>query len=137
MTSYEWKPGNYNGAYHAPKYSALSYTWGRYKLKGDPKSDVGAIMIKGIDWDIPRIDPKHFCTFYFELAIHATRDYADFIWLDVACIDQTSYSAEGRLEVGRQAAIFKGAAMTFIWLSTQMEETLSECVKKLNQDSEC
>ncbi|KAG7039539.1 gibberellin 2-oxidase [Colletotrichum scovillei] len=40
-----------------------------------------------------------------------------YVWLDVACIDQTRGSAEMALEVGRQAKIFKGATHTFAWLT--------------------
>src|SRR5450755_4332269 len=31
-TSLEWQPGDCYGSYHRPKYSAISYTWGRFRL---------------------------------------------------------------------------------------------------------
>ncbi|RDW66847.1 hypothetical protein BP5796_09596 [Coleophoma crateriformis] len=32
MKSYEWQPGNIYGGEVAPKYNAISYTWGRYDI---------------------------------------------------------------------------------------------------------
>ncbi|KAI3392264.1 hypothetical protein diail_5928 [Diaporthe ilicicola] len=42
----------------------------------------------------------------------------EFIWLDVACIDQRRDEPGSVLEIGRQAQIFKGAQNVFIWLCT-------------------
>ncbi|KAF2252745.1 hypothetical protein BU26DRAFT_560101 [Trematosphaeria pertusa] len=42
----------------------------------------------------------------------------DFIWLDIACIDQRESEPRSAAEVGRQAAIFKGAQTVFIWMTT-------------------
>jgi hypothetical protein len=44
---------------------------------------------------------------------------AEFVWLDVACIDQTyPRTAEYYSEVGRQAKIFRGAQEVVVWLTT-------------------
>ena len=80
--------------------------------------------------------PNHFSEFDFELAIWSAREHTEIIWLDVACIDQGINSVEGRLEVGRQAAIFKGATITFIWLTTQLDQSLTESFINLHQASQ-
>ncbi|KAI9370113.1 hypothetical protein BJX61DRAFT_544921 [Aspergillus egyptiacus] len=127
LTSYEWQPGNMYGGYRSPRYNAISYTWGRFVIKGDdahPGITPMPMPIKGTTWEeyLPRINPQVFTN--AEL-VHATKTAAcpwpeynrvDFIWLDVACINQTPGSVENAGEVGRQAKIFKGAGDVFIWL---------------------
>jgi hypothetical protein len=39
-----------------------------------------------------------------------------FVWVDIACIDQTPGSLENAKEVGRQAKIFGNAHGAYIWL---------------------
>src|SRR5450432_2251321 len=127
MTSYPWMPSNRYGDYYSPAYTALSYTWGRWKLSDGVQPDVRAIPVKGVAWDIPRIDPIHFTAEQFHDAIRDTaiphpsesvRDDVDFLWLDVACIDQRDDSPEMAREIGRQAKIFRGASRVYIWLTT-------------------
>ncbi|KAL2836447.1 hypothetical protein BJY01DRAFT_251947 [Aspergillus pseudoustus] len=141
MTSHKWQPGNrYNGQ-REPRYNAFSYTWGRWRLNDDilEKPNVDALPIKGVPWNVPRIDPAHFTVEQFDAAIRrATEQFpterlsADtersrrllkifpnpphFLWLDVACIDQRE-TAEGKAEVGRQARIFRIAHEVYVWLS--------------------
>ena len=127
LTSHEWQPGNIYGEHENPKYNALSYTWGRWQLDEDDMPDVGAIRIKGTSWNIPRIDPIHFSAEKFAAMVADTADphpsesdasRVEFLWLDVACIDQTPASREKAQEIGRQAKIFRGAAHVFVWLTT-------------------
>lgn len=42
----------------------------------------------------------------------------EFLWLDVACIDQRPDQPESALEIGRQGDISRGARHTFIWSTT-------------------
>jgi len=42
----------------------------------------------------------------------------EFIWLDIACIDQRELEPRSAAKVGRQAAIFRGAQAVFIWMTT-------------------
>jgi hypothetical protein len=65
-------------------------------------------------------------------------DKVDFIWLDVACIDQR-FGSNSMEELGRQAKIFKGARSVYIWLSSQkvvelqtLLGELGKLVEKLN-----
>ncbi|KAI3391112.1 hypothetical protein diail_7934, partial [Diaporthe ilicicola] len=145
MTSYKWKPGNRYGKYCEPRYNAISYTWGRWRLdsnragerelqEGEPRGNVNGIDIRGVDWDVPPISPEHFTVHQFRAALsQATmRAYGmsntksvEFLWLDVACIDQRRNNEDGALEVGRQAAIFRGADGVFVWLNTSTYEDLS------------
>lgn len=142
MESLVWRSNNWYGLddpkyddpkYHAPEYCALSYTWGRFKLSDGEMSEVKPIKIGGIHWtlDLPRIDPNHFSLDNFERAINNIRnDGAEFLWLDIACIDQRDHSHEGELEIGRQAKIFKGAKRTYIWLSTLSSENWMQLSKR-------
>jgi hypothetical protein len=120
---HHWQPGNIYGGYSNPEYNALSYTWGRWKLNSGQLDDVASLNVHGIDkWSIPRIDPAHFSVNDFKEAIHtaanANIDFpVEFVWVDVACIDQRESSLEMASEIGRQARIFKGANDVFIWLT--------------------
>ncbi|CAD6584681.1 MAG: hypothetical protein ASARMPREDX12_001727 [Alectoria sarmentosa] len=127
LRSYEWQPGNIYGGYRNPGYNALSYTWGRWQLCEDEMPEISAIRVKGTSWSIPRIDPVHFTAEKFAAVIADTADPhpsesnasgVDFLWLDVACIDQSPESREKAQEIGRQAKIFRGATHVFVWLTT-------------------
>lgn len=146
-TSYEWTPGNiYNGVPN-PRYRAISYTWGRWRLHPGQKPRVGpALPIEGVPWDIPRIDPKHFTA--TEIMTVARRICAgvpgqlytagipmpdvEFLWLDLACIDQRMGPLSA-LEVGRQAGIFRNASGVAIWLSYtgKDDESLTRLQRRL------
>lgn len=150
MTSFEWAPGNNYGDCVAPRYNAISYTWGRYDLdrpglkKKKAYRNTKAIEIKGIKWGTPRINPQHFTVDEFEHLIKQTcvrhsgtdRD-VEFLWLDVACIDQNN-GPQKMAEIGRQAAIFQGAHRVFVWLSKHSENRLSCIIEDLiHCSSEC
>ncbi|KAL9041440.1 MAG: hypothetical protein Q9180_001277 [Flavoplaca navasiana] len=70
--------------------------------------------------------PSHFTKESFEAVIADTADPhpssqtfpVEFLWLDIACINQTPGSADKAREIGRQAKIFKAANQVFIWLTT-------------------
>ena len=130
LTSYEWQPGHeYNGV-KEPKYNALTYTWGRWMLSENMQRDVSAIpiTIHGDEWPIPRIDPNHFTVEEFVNVIKAVagistkfgRPRVDFIWLDIACINQKD-PHKSAAEIGRQAVIFHGANDVCVWLTTHRE----------------
>ena len=123
LRSYERQPGNLYGGHVCPKYNALSYTWGRWQLEENEMPDVKAIGIKQTSWTIPRIDPSHFTAEKFAAVISDCASphplerngvTVEFLWLDVACIDQTPGSREKALEIGRQAKIFRRAETVFV-----------------------
>lgn len=147
MTSMEWQPGDRYGEHVAPRYNAVSYTWGRYDLdfpgakKMRKYRHIKSIEIKGIDWPVPRISPEHFSVDQFRRLIwrtcepvDKTEGKVDFLWLDVACIDQ-NHGPQKLAEIGRQAAIFHGAHRVFIWLTKLGGERLSHIVKNLLQSA--
>lgn len=143
MTSYEsrFNPGpdafTQYGEYGNPSYSALSYTWGRWELPEGESPEIEALGVNGVSWQIPRIRPSRFTDAQFRQVLrnivsshtmHKVRvlndgsyeEYvgpeSEFVWLDVACIDQTPGSPLKAQEIGRQAQIFRGAKRVFVWL---------------------
>ena len=118
MTSLEWQPIGTYGNHKSPAYIALSYTWGRWKLDRKNYPSAPALHISGISWDIPPVDENLFTVRRMQSVLDkiTQRTGIDFVWLDVACIDQRENSAQGALEIGRQAKIFRGAEHVFIWL---------------------
>lgn len=125
MTSYEWKPGNvYNGQV-SPHYRAISYTWGRWRLRpGQKRRDPAALRKPpGVPWEIPRVDSTHFTPAQLARALDTVCNPRDtnlipvvFVWLDLACIDQR-LGPLPMLEVGRQAGIFARSDGVAVWLS--------------------
>lgn len=147
MTSYAWQPGNIYGHTTEPQYAALSYTWGRFWLREPSwyqKLVVKPLPVRGIDWEIPLIDPRHFTTKQFKKCIRtctrlsrkqgqngAQNTDLEWVWIDVACIDQRKSSPEKASEVGRQAAIFRNATSAFIWINTHSNDDLTALVTQL------
>ncbi|KAH6685335.1 heterokaryon incompatibility protein-domain-containing protein [Plectosphaerella plurivora] len=132
LTSVPWAAGNFYGSDCEPRYIALSYTWGRWRLETGDRVDVPALPVKNVTWDTPRVQPEHFTAAELRNVLESaprvfseSQDVPDalieYAWLDVACINQTAGAVEMALEVGRQAKIFKGATMTFVWLTTLSE----------------
>lgn len=145
FSSLEWQPGHTYGPHQHPKYNAISYTWGRFRLDTRRNLTEALRKVKGIGidncpWTVPPIDPARFTVEEFRTALHnaATSDGGggvsarghQFVWLDVACIDQSADA--GKLEIGRQAAIFRGAQRVYIWLtkflSPKLEKILTDVV---------
>ncbi|KAF2122739.1 heterokaryon incompatibility protein-domain-containing protein, partial [Lophiotrema nucula] len=122
LTSFEWAPGNVYGRYSSPEYAALSYTWGRWMHISDEKPEIEGLPIQGITWAVPKVLPTLFTVDQFRCAIESCtkrrrQPDLEFIWLDIACINQNENSIEGALEIGRQAKIFGRASQTFVWLA--------------------
>ncbi|MCJ1387457.1 hypothetical protein MMC18_000300 [Xylographa bjoerkii] len=146
MTSYEWQDGHRYGAHVMPAYSAISYTWGRYELPSPhAQPHVRAITIHGVSWAIPRIHEAHFTVAQFEALIRRSvaeslapspnpswRTTAfEFLWLDVACINQTPRHPQKAAEIGRQAAIFRKAKRVLVWLNRTPRVILERAVQKI------
>lgn len=129
MTSFERQDGNVYDGIPAPKYSILSYTWGRFQDK-DPNSP--RLGVNGISWQIPPIDQLYFTVASFKRTIDQIRRTSGnrFLWLDVACIDQENDSAKME-EVGRQTGIFANAAQAFVWLWTIPTEKLKSSIETI------
>ncbi|KAG8534087.1 uncharacterized protein KY384_000930 [Bacidia gigantensis] len=141
MTSQEWQPGNRYGNHVSPTYNAISYTWGRYDLdlpgakKLKKYRAVKALHVNDVQWHIPKINPEHFSLEAFESLIRWTanvsidlkekKDPTEFLWLDIACIDQNS-GPQKMAEIGRQAAIFHGAEKVFVWSTKHVKQSLEK-----------
>lgn len=137
-----------------PAYNILTYTWGRWKLADSPvkmRPDVNGITVKGIPWDIPRVDPARFTAEQFLEAIQQATMWwsnrgpvgsafmepeVEFVWVDVACLDQRRGEPISDSERGRQVAIFSQATRTFAWIgstsSLQMERIHSAITELTN-----
>ena len=107
--------------------------------------NVTAIDIKGIDWTAPRINRDHFSADNFRRLIQQTcesvdgamESTTDFLWLDVACINQKD-TLEKMVEIGRQAVIFDGAQRVYVWLTKVHRDWFSQAVRDLFQSArEC
>lgn len=127
MTSFPWQKGNVYNETPCPKYAIISYTWGRWRLKPHERPDVKSISIKGTTWAIPRVNDTIFSVQQFEQALRTCvearepRVNLEFVWVDIACINQDEEDPEGALEIGRQAKIFGRATQQFIWLAADDE----------------
>ncbi|KAL8364193.1 hypothetical protein RB601_009772 [Gaeumannomyces tritici] len=139
LTSVERSGEATYGAFDAPPYNILSYTWGRFALRegDDGYGDVEPIRIHNVPWAIPRIRPEHFTAEKFLRVIRLVASgitgssRTSHVWLDVACIHQED-RAEKMDEIGRQAAIFDRALDSFIWLSRLPAELLSRHCRNLH-----
>ena len=107
----------------------LSYTWGRWELQCEHEPACAALGVRGVDWGVPAVCPRLFTVDMFAqvLASVAAGARLDFVWLDVACIDQRPGSAEMAREIGRQARIFGRAEQAFIWLLDPRPSSPAPC----------
>ena len=125
MTSMQWKPGNVYGQDTEPRYSILSYTWGRFEVPQGPR-----LHVKGIDWQIPSISEDHFTVTALSRLLEHVKLKDEYIWIDIACIDQNQVK-EKMEEIGRQASIFKGARQAYVWLNKHEPEALQQHIQTL------
>lgn len=156
MRSVCWKPGNiYNGA-REPRYNAISYTWGRFAIRGaEQRPEVGSLEVGNIPWAVPRVNPSHFTVADFQNALETASNVPEliferegerpllklksleYVWIDVACIDQRR-NRDSQLEIGRQAQIFGNATSVYIWLCQTGTETLQDAgwdVRHLSEEA--
>ncbi len=118
MTSVEWSHGNYYRDEREPAYAIISYTWGRWEIRGEAALQSPALHVDGITWKVPPVRDVLFSVADFQnvLATVAAEARTNWVWVDIACIDQTIGSEQKRQEIGRQAKIFENASQAFIWL---------------------
>lgn len=115
------------GKSKSPEYNILSYTWGRWE---DAKGQ--ALPIQNTAWEIPRVRKDAQGGF----TVDAFRRVVEFVgknthmWLDVACIDQKDKPTKMD-EIGKQAAIFKRAKMSYIWLSNTRASQVEPIIRRL------
>jgi hypothetical protein len=108
-----------------PPYNIISYTWGRFQVRGD--TSVSSLRVNGIDWNIPAIDSKQaFGVEDFRDLLLRVVGCNEFVWVDVACIDQRKDRKEYKEEIGNQVGIFHRAQFGYIWLHQLSEKQLQE-----------
>ncbi|KAI8658072.1 HET domain-containing protein [Fusarium keratoplasticum] len=141
MISYTWSPGNKYGPHKEPRYNAVSYTWGRFRYRSnEPEyAKTRPLGVKGVTWPLPRVYPSHFTVEQLhKLLKTATCPEGqgipvDFVWLDVACIDQTEpHTPEYYSEVGRQSKIFRGATDVVVWLTKTDSKQMTQWWTKMS-----
>lgn len=116
MTSFEMQGEHIYGGVCEPKYSAVSYTWGRF-YRPDDEDSPG--FISNLTWRLPSIEPDHFSREDLSRMLSQTAAITGnrFTWLDVACIDQDNYAVKAE-EIGKTPGIFANASVAFVWLCT-------------------
>lgn len=140
MISYRWQPGNTYGGITNPKYAIISYTWGRWRLEKWEQPSIEPLPIKGVPWEVPRVDPAHFTVAQFRHVLQmvslGVSDSGEqsaaalpFVWLDIACIPQWADSPVAWSEIGRQARIFRGAQTAYVWLTTPTPEDVADLMR--------
>ncbi|KAI0893173.1 hypothetical protein F4806DRAFT_505153 [Annulohypoxylon nitens] len=103
---------------HVP--TMKSYRNNGQNVYGNPNKQ--HVIIHGVDWEIPSIDPEYFTPDGFRLAMERAaqgnrKSPCEWLWVDIACIPQQPQDGKEskesiRLrnqEIGRQAAIFSKA----------------------------
>jgi hypothetical protein len=109
-----------------PPFTVLSYKWGLWVVKDGPR-----LSITDVQWEIPAIDPKHFTTAELVNVIQRLALDTDFVWIDVACIDQFIEETTMR-EILSEPRMFRQALQAFAWI-VDFESSFLE--KMLNQIS--
>ncbi|KAL1639156.1 hypothetical protein SLS58_008243 [Diplodia intermedia] len=120
MTSLERQDGNMYGNDKEPRYSILTYTWGRWEVANGPH-----LNVSGTSWKIPAIDAQHFFVdaFLRIIKLMGVVERLEAAWVDVACIDQENHAVKMD-EIGRQVGIFANAEGVYLWLSHLTTATL-------------
>ena len=96
-----------------PKYTAISHTWGRWRV------DKEDFDLTGAKWPIP----KNSCFDVSQLPeiLKDVPGGSRYVWLDLVCIPQENASRElaeiTTQEIARQAAIFNNAQHVIAWFS--------------------
>ncbi|KAK1675984.1 hypothetical protein BDP55DRAFT_631681 [Colletotrichum godetiae] len=130
LTSVERHEHNAYGTTETPRYSILTYTWSRWKIKDDDHA-VPGLPMKGALWKIPSTRESHFTLDSFRTVIDfiAFEDVG-WAWVDVACIDQEDEIMNAE-EVGHQIAIFDKAVKVHVWLCEVTHESLTKAFRDM------
>lgn len=114
-----------------PQYNIISYTWGRWRTDEHP-----AIDIRGTPWKIPAVEPDHFRPGDFESALRyvSWHQNTEYVWVDIACINQGRTNPEDEAEsmdqIGKQMPIFAQASQPFVWLSRTSRSVLEDTLEQ-------
>ena len=135
LTCHEWRPGNLYGDTFCPVYNIVTYTCGMFKLSPYDVPHVPSLRVHNIPWAIPRIHPEYFTVDNLLAVLQQARGWrlsyegflvpeTDWVWIDMACVDQRKGSPDAHAETGRQRDIFAGATRVFAWLTSTRSRDL-------------
>ena len=93
-----------------PRYTCISHTWGRLRMKADP------VRIKGVPWCVPQVEPykvQDLPELFKRLEWKTSH-----LWIDLFCIPQDPEWADiTNIEIRRQTHIFGGCQECVVWLN--------------------
>ncbi|KAK3939037.1 hypothetical protein QBC46DRAFT_355388 [Diplogelasinospora grovesii] len=120
----------------------MLFPWGRWRIKGQDADTAPALPVKNTPWPIPPVSSDHFTVEAFKTVIDqiAKSSGVSWVWVDVGCIDQRRddpksgfINTQAPIEIGRQAAVFKRAKSTFVWLCRLSNAKLTAAVADVQQ----
>ncbi|KAF7544680.1 hypothetical protein G7Z17_g9764 [Cylindrodendrum hubeiense] len=127
--------GVHYGGVRAPAYNIMSYTWGRYR--DDAKGEAIAVTGPGgsnLGWDIPKIKRETaFGANDFSAVLREVAGDGEFVWVDVACMNQNQGSPDFADQLGKQAAIFNRARQSYVWLHQTGEEEMKATLQLMTE----
>lgn len=105
------------------RYTAVSHTWGRWLLEDAP-----SLEVEGVDqWMIPQ--NSKFPVQNLPSLLSLVPTHTRYIWFDLVCIPQKPPEPElierARLEIGRQAKIFRRAEFAIAWINEDQVQSWS------------
>ncbi|KAJ4414711.1 hypothetical protein N0V82_007763 [Gnomoniopsis sp. IMI 355080] len=89
-----------------PEYTCVSHTWGRWRKEG-------VATVPGTKWPIPQN------SLYDVLELPGMLSHLGdrYIWFDLFCIPQYGDEVRMKIEISRQAAIFRNAKRCIAWIN--------------------
>jgi hypothetical protein len=110
-----------------PEYTAVSHTWGRWRLRPPPDSPPGSpppppLPVDNVPWPVPQ--NSLFNVQDLPEILSTVPGGSPFVWFDLVCIPQvpredtkSELAKLKRQEVARQASIFSRAKHSVVWFS--------------------
>lgn len=89
-----------------PEYTCISHTWGRWRTRTDA-------AIPGVPWPVPENTRYDVRDVPRQLRCLNVR----YVWLDLFCIPQSKTSERAKLEIAKQASIFKRSSQCIAWIN--------------------
>jgi len=90
-------------------YSAISYTWGRWRVQG------AEVIESGTPWRLPTLDPRLCALDRVQLkALLRNFKPSRYFWVDIFCINQDD-PEEKRIEIAKQGSIFGNAKAVIVY----------------------
>ena len=130
MTSIKRSHFNHYGSVTQPRFTVLSYKWGLWIVK-----DGSRLEVKGISWETPAIDRKRWTVVQFQQLIKRMAQDTDFVWIDVACINQFLTDSTLR-EIQKEPQMFRKANQAFVWIVDFDPDVLEQMLNETHEAAE-